>query len=91
MGKKEFAATAFDPKHETYIVHVASLNSTPPVVSLDVYPSRRLQISGLIVEEASTKVSAKYADFADVFSPNLASELSKHTGINNHAIELIDG
>ena len=37
------------------------------------------------------QVSAKYLDFADVFSPDLASELLEHTGINNHAIKLVDG
>ena len=88
MGKKEFAATALNPKHEAYAVHVASLSSTP---SLDVHPSRKPQISGLIAEEAPTKVPAKYSDFADVFSPDLASELSEHTGINDHTIELVDG
>ena len=30
-------------------------------------------------------------DFTDVFSPDLTSELSKNTGINNHAIELVEG
>ncbi len=32
----------------------------------------------------------KYADFADVFSPKLAIELSKYTRINNHVIKLVD-
>ena len=82
MGKREFAAAALNPEHETYVVHVASL---------DVHPSRRPQISGLIAEEAPTKVPAEYSDFADVFSPDLASELPEHTGINDHAIELVDG
>ena len=44
VGKKEFAAAVLNPKHETYVVHVASLN---------VHPSQRPQISGLIVKEAS--------------------------------------
>ena len=69
VGKKEFAAAALDSEHETYIVHVASPGSLP----LNVHPSRRPQISGLIAEEAPTKVPAKYLDFADVFSPDLAS------------------
>ena len=94
MGKKEFAAVALDPESETFIVYVASLssnaspNSSP--LELDVHPSRRSQVSGLIAKEALTKVPAEYSDFADVFSPDLASELPKHTGINNHAIELVD-
>ncbi len=33
------------------------------------------------------KISSKYADFANVFSPKLAIKLSKHTKIKNHAIE----
>ena len=91
VGKKEFAAAALDPEHETYVVHVASLSSAPLVASLDVHPSRRLQISGLIAKEAPTKVPAKYSDFADVFSLDLACKLLEHTGINNHAIKLVEG
>ncbi len=33
---------------------------------------------------------SKYADFANVFSPKLAAELSKHIGIIDYAIELVD-
>ncbi len=40
--------------------------------------------------EAFTKVPSEYADFVDVFSPKLAAELPEHTGINDHAIELVD-
>ena len=76
MWKKEFAATALNPEHETDVFHIASFNSNP-LTSLgstlhDVHPSRRPQISGLIAEGAPTKVPAKYSDFADVFSPDLA-------------------
>ena len=45
MGKKEFAAAALDPEHETYVVHVTSLSSTPLAslrsTPLDVYPFQR--------------------------------------------------
>ena len=93
MGKKEFVAAALDPESETFVVHVTLLSSdaSPSFSLLNVHPSRRPQISGLIAEEAPTKVSAEYLDFADVFSPDLASKLPKHTRINNHAIELVDG
>ena len=93
VGKEEFAAAAFDPESETFVVHVASLSSDalPSSSSLDVHPFRKSQISGLIAEKAPTKVLAEYSDFADVFSPDLASKLPKHTGINNHAIELVKG
>ena len=53
VGRKEFAAAAFDPEHETFVVHVASLTS-----SADVHPSRRPQIAGLILEEAPTIIPA---------------------------------
>ena len=95
VGKKEFAAAVLDSESETFVVHVASLSSdTLPSSSplkLYVYPSRRPQVSGLIAEEAPTKIPAKYSDFTDVFSPDLASELPKHTRIIDYAIELVDG
>ena len=95
VGKKEFVAAALNPEHETYVVHIVSLSSTPlPFFGstlLDVHPSRRPQISGLIAKEVSTKISAKYSEFAEVFSSNLASELFEHTRINNYAIKLVDG
>ena len=90
VGNKEFVAAALDLKHETYLVHVASLNSTP-LIALDIHLFRRPQIFGLIIEEAHTKVSTKYSDFADVFFSDLASELPEHTEINDYAIELVDG
>ena len=90
VGKKEFTAAALNPEHETYLVHVVSLNSTP-LASLDIHTFRRPQISGLIAEEAPIKVPTEYLGFADVFSPDLASELPKHTEINDHAIELVKG
>ena len=94
VSKKEFAAAALDPEHEIYVVHVGSVHSdvspSSSPLELDVHPSRKAQVSDLIAEEASTKVSAKYSDFADVFFPDLMSELPKHTGINDHTIELVD-
>ncbi len=42
------------------------------------------------MDKAPTKVPSEYADFADVFSTKLTAELLEHTGINNHAIELVD-
>ena len=76
-----------DENSETFVVHVASLSST----LLNVHPFWRPQISGLIVKEALTKVPNEYANFVDVFSPDLAAELPEHTGINDHAIKLDDG
>ncbi len=55
-----------------------------------MHPSRRAQIAQLKADEAPIKVLSEYADFADIFSPKLAAELPEHTGINDHAIELVD-
>ena len=90
VGKKEFAATALNPGHETFVVHVASFESLSNTQEGDVHPSCRAQIAALVANEASTLIPTKYSDFADVFSLELASELPKYTKINNHAIELVD-
>ncbi len=87
IEKKEFAVAALDPEHEAFVVHIT-------VLSVDsdnkVHPSKGAQIAHLKANKATTKVSSKYADFADVFSPKLAAELLEHIGINNHAIKLVD-
>ena len=43
VGKKEFAATALDPKYETYVVYVRSVSSIALPISspLDMYLCRR--------------------------------------------------
>ena len=56
-----------------------------------MYPSQTAQITVLKQDEASTKVSPKYADYADIFSFDLAMELLENTGINKYAIELQEG
>ena len=91
VGKKEFAAAALNPESEIFVVYVASLSSdaSPSSSSLDVHPSRKPEISALIAKKAPTKVPVEYSDFADVFSPDLASELSEHIKINDHAIDLV--
>ena len=43
-----------------------------------------------MANEAPTSIPTEYSDFTDVFFPELASELLEHTGINDHAIELVD-
>ena len=53
-----------------------------------IHLSRKPHKAGLITKETFTKVPVKYADFVDMFSPDLASKLPKHTGINNYLIDL---
>ena len=55
-----------------------------------MHPSKKTQIAHLKADEAPTKVSSKYTDFTDIFSPKLTIKLSKYTRINDHAIELIN-
>ncbi len=38
---------------------------------------------------APTEISAKYSDYTDVFSSDLAMELSENTGMNKYVIKLI--
>ena len=86
IDKKEFANATLNENSETFVVYVTSSSSTP----LNIYLSRRPQISDLIAKEVPTKVPDKYANFADVFSPNLAAELPEYTGINDHTIKLVN-
>ena len=94
VDKKKFAAVVLDSESETFLVHIASLSSVilPSVflLELDVHPSRRPQISGLIAKKALTKVSVKYLNFTDIFSLDLTFKLPKQTRINNHTIELLN-
>ena len=89
IDKKEFAKAALDEESETFVVHVAALEA--PLAGMAIHPSRAAQISALIQDEAPTEVPPEYADYADVFSFDLAMELPENTGINEHAIELQDG
>ena len=89
INKKEFAETALNKESETFVVHVALLKA--PLAGMAIHPSRKVQILALIQDKALTKVPPKYADYADVFSFDLAIELPENIGINEHAIELQNG
>ena len=60
------------------------------LLNADLYLSHSPQISGLIVKKGPTKILAKYSDFADIFSPKLATKLPEHTEINDYAIKLVN-
>lgn len=87
MEKKEFIAIVLDLKNETFIVYFISLIS--PLFDINIHPSFIPQVVGLIAKKPSIKVSAKYVDFENVFSSDLAFQLSQLTGINKYAIKLI--
>ena len=93
VGKKKFAAIALNLEYETYIVYVISVRfiASSNSFSLNVYPFCKPQIVCLIAEKAPIKIPNKYVNFVDIFSSDLAFKLLKHTKINEHAIELVDG
>ena len=56
-----------------------------------MHPLQTAQIASLKQDEAANKVLSKYADYADVFSFDLAMELPENIGILEHAIKRHDG
>ena len=57
---------------------------------LNIHSFRKPQIINLIAKKTFTKIPAEYANFVEVFFPDLAFELPKHIKINNHIIKLVD-
>ncbi len=55
-----------------------------------MHPLQRAQIAHLKANKTLIEISNKYADFVNVFSSKLVVKLSKHMGINNHAIEFVN-
>ena len=65
VKKKKFAATALDSGHETFIIHIASLECSNQKDG--IYSSYIAQIAALVANEAFTSISIKYSKFVDVF------------------------
>ena len=65
-------------------MHVSALEATI------IHPSWAGQIAALQWKKAPTKIWTDYSNYADVFSTNLAIELPENTGVNKHAIKLIE-
>lgn len=87
IEKKKCIVTALKLKHKVFVIYIAALTINS---GDEVHPLRKAQIAHLKAYEAFVKVSNKYANFANIFSPELAATLSKHMEINNHGIELVD-
>ena len=85
IDKKEFAAAALNVANKTFVVHIAALAEP---TTMPIYPSCQAQVAALMSKGAG--ISAEYFDFSDVFSSDSAVELPKHTGINDHLIDLLD-
>ena len=88
VEKKEFAAASLNLGHKIFVIHIASFASLSQ--EDNIHPFRRMQIAVLVANEAPTSIPIEYSDFTDIFSPKLASKLSKYSKINDHAIELVD-
>ncbi len=94
INKRGFAKAALDGNSETLVVHVAALELS---TAMPIHPSRVPQVlegpilAALQWDKASTEIPAEYSDYTDVFSSDLVMELLENTGINEHAIELIEG
>ena len=89
INKKEFVATALNQTAETFVVHVVTL-STPTSPKMQIHPPSQAQVGLLLVNKALVKIPPKYLDYADVFLFDLAIELPENTGMNEHAIKLIE-
>ncbi len=87
IDKREFAKAALDENLETFIMHVSALDIAESLI----HPFRAAQIATLQWDKASTKILAEYSDYAYAFPSDLAMELPENTGMNEHAIELIEG
>ena len=87
IDKHKFARAALDEYSETFVVHVAALEAH----ELAIHPSQAPLLAALEQDKAPTEIPLEYVNYADVFSPDLAIELPENTGINEHAIELIEG
>ena len=91
IDKKKFAKAALNEKFQTFMVYVSALEALLGSAGMTMHLSEAAQIAALKQDKAPTKVLSKYTNYADIFSFNLAMELPKSTGINEHIIELQDG
>ena len=88
IDKKKFAKAALDKKSKTFVIHVAALKALLGSREMTIHLTRVAQIAALKQDEAPTKVPSEYADYADIFSFDVAIELPENNNINKHAIEL---
>ena len=85
INKREFAAAALNADNETFVVHVAAIAEP---TTMPIHLSRQAQVATLMSEE--TGIPTEYSEFSNIFSSDSAAELSKHTRINDHSIDLLD-
>lgn len=84
MDKFEFVKTVIDMDVETYVVPVATLKIS------EVHPSRPPLLAALSQDNVLNKVPNEFIDYTNIFLTDLAIKLPEYTGINKHAIELVE-
>ena len=57
---------------------------------MPVHLSYQAEIRLLLADKAPTKIPSKYLDYADIFLFDLIIELVENTGMNKHAIKLVE-
>lgn len=73
----------FDKMAKTSVIYLAAL----PVTS--IHQNREAQIIALIAKEIPTKKLAKYLNYTNVFLPDWAIKLPKHTEINDYNLNFV--
>ena len=82
-----FAVVALDLEYKAFIIFLItlSINSSNKIHSL-----KRAYITYFKLNKVPTKVFIKYADFANIFLPKLATKFLKYIKINNYNMKYID-
>lgn len=83
IGHKKFVAAALDSTKEAFVMYIASLSLN---FKMTTHLAWKAQIALLVVKKVT--VLAKYLDYSNIFSKKSVVELSKHSDINEHSINL---
>lgn len=86
IDKRKFAKATLNENLETFVMHASAIKAIKELI----HPFQTAQIAALLLDKASTKIPAKFSDYIENFSFDLAIELLENTRKNEHAIELID-
>lgn len=87
INKSIFAKAALDENSEIFIVQITTLE-IPTTISF--HPSQVTQVAIFWRDKTPTKISARFADYSNVYFLNLVIELYENTAMNEHVIKLLD-
>lgn len=89
INKYEFVKTVLDENANTFVIYVATLGA--PKSTMLIQSLQALLLATIREEDISSKISKKYKKYTNVFSSDLAMELSENIKINKHEIEQVKG